>query len=240
MAEEIVIIYTIQFDICPIHIQAIILCAPPHSSTYRRHLHMKQTILDRYERNTEGRIIIDVAASQVEELYNNYDRSAPYIRRDLEKNLVNYLIDCAKEIVPQPFVVMFTLKIPPDESRESRVRNSVNAYFMYLQEIEGNKIIEMFRRSAIMFSIGITILFLSVYVNHAVGEEHSIVAMVFAEGLTIAAWVSLWESLAIVLIEWLPYRKNILLYRELADAELIFRSGNAEAGRIDMPLTSDG
>jgi hypothetical protein len=197
---------------------------------------MKQTILDRYERNSQGRIIIDVTASQVEDLYNNYDRSAPYIRRDLERNLVSYLIDCAKEITPKPFLVRFTLKIPPDESRESRVRNSVNAYFMYLQEIEGNKIIEMFRRSAIMFSIGITILFLSVYANHAIGEKHSIVAMVFAEGLTIAAWVSLWESLAIVLIEWRPYRKNILLYRELAGAELIFRSGEADYGRNGTPL----
>jgi len=99
----------------------------------------------------------------------------------------------------------------------------VNAYFLYLAETERQKIMQMFRRSAILFGIGLAILFLSVSVNQALGAERSVVANVFAEGLTIAAWVSLWESLAIFLIEWFPHRKSIRLYQRLADAELIFR-----------------
>jgi hypothetical protein len=51
-----------------------------------------------------------------------------------------------------------------------------------------------------------------------------VTANVFAEGLTVAAWVSLWEALAVLLIEWFPHRKNIVLYRRLANAELVFRS----------------
>lgn len=47
-------------------------------------------------------------------------------------------------------------------------------------------------------------------------------AYVFAEGLIVAAWVSLWESLAIFMVEWFPLRKNTKLYRLLAEAELIF------------------
>ena len=45
-----------------------------------------------------------------------------------------------------------------------------------------------------------------------------------SQGLTIAAWVSLWEALAIFLVEWFPHRKNIALYRRLARARLVFRS----------------
>lgn len=186
---------------------------------------MKQTVLDRYERNVDASIIIDVAASRMEELYNDYDRSAPYIRRDLDQDLVNYLIDCAKEVRIKPFIIRFTLHKYPDKAKQSRVCNSVKAYFLYLAEIEGQEIMQMFHRAAILFSIGIAILFLSVSVNHLLGEERSIVANVFAEGLTIAAWVSLWESLAIILLEWFPHRKMVLLYRQLANAELIFRPG---------------
>jgi hypothetical protein len=184
---------------------------------------MKRSVLDRYERIVGGSLIIDVSAAQVEELYNDYDRSAPYIRRDLDQDLVDYLIECAKEIMPEAFVVRFTLSQPPDNVRQSRVRQSVNAYFLYLAEVERQKVIEMFRRSVILFSIGIAILFLSVLTNKALGEESSVVANVFADGLTVAAWVSLWESLAVFLIEWFPHRKSILLYRRLADAELVFR-----------------
>ena len=66
---------------------------------------MKRSVLDRYERIVGGSLIIDVSAAQVEELYNDYDRSAPYIRRDLDQDLVDYLIECAKEIMPEAFVV---------------------------------------------------------------------------------------------------------------------------------------
>lgn len=195
---------------------------------------MKRTVLSRYERTASDKIIIDVAASQVEELYEDYDKCAPYIRRDLDQNLVDYLIDCAKEIRQVPFVIRFTLSQPPDNSSQARIGRSVDAYFQYLAEVEQHKIMQLFRRSAILFSIGLAILFLSVFVNQALGEERSVVANVFAEGLTIAAWVSMWESLAIFLIEWPPHRKNIHLYRKLAATELIFRpeaTNPAEASR---------
>lgn len=188
---------------------------------------MKPTALARYERTVGGSIIIDVAAAQVEDLYSNYDRSLPYIRRDLDQDLVDYLIDCAREVRREPFVVRFTLSQPPENDRQSRICRSVNEYFLYLAETERQKIMQMFRRSAIFFSLGIAILFLSVLVNQALGAERPVVANVFAEGLTIAAWVSLWESLAIFLIEWPPHRKSVRLYRQLANAELLFRPGTA-------------
>ena len=184
---------------------------------------MKQTVLARYEKTVNGNVIMDVTTSQVEELYENYDRSAPYIRRDLDRDLVEYLIECAKEVRPEPFVIRFTFNQPAKKDEQSRIYESVNAYFLYLAESEGEKIRQMFRRCAILFSIGLVILFLSVSLNQTLGEERSVVANVFAEGLTIAAWVSLWESLAILLLEWFPYRKNIRLYCHLANAELIFR-----------------
>ncbi len=86
----------------------------------------------------------------------------------------------------------------------------------------------MFRRSAILFTIGLGILFVSVWVNRLLGVERSVTANVFAEGLTVAAWVSLWEAPAVFLIEWFPHRRNVLLYRRLAHAKLVFRSA-AEA-----------
>lgn len=183
---------------------------------------MRRTVLNRYARADDGRIVIDVAATRVKDLYNNFDKSAPYIRRDLDQDLCDYLVTCAMELKREPFVVRFTLENRPDDSRQSRIRRSINAYFLYLGEIEQQKVTQMFRKAAILSCVGLAILFLSVSVNQALGSERSVVANVFAQGLTVAAWVSLWESLAILLIEWFPHRKNILLYRRLADAEVIF------------------
>lgn len=183
---------------------------------------MRRAVLNRYERAFDGSIVVDVAAKRLEDLYNDFDKSAPYIRRDLDQGLVDYLIDCAREIGREPFVIRFTLSHTPDEAKLLRIQRSVNGYFLYLIETVKQQVMQMFRRSAILFSIGLAILFVSVSVNQLLGVERSVVANVFAEGLTVAAWVSLWEALAVFLIEWFPHRKNIDLYRRLAHAQLTF------------------
>lgn len=184
---------------------------------------MRRVVLNRYERDGEGNIVIDVAATRVNELYNDFDKSAPYIRRDLDPDLADYLTGCARELGRAPFLVRFTLVHPPDEEKISRIRRSLNTYFLYLVESEIRMILKMFRRSAILFAIGLGILFASVSLNRLLGPDRSVTANVFAEGLTVAAWVSLWEALAIFLIEWFPHRKNVQIYRRLANARIVFR-----------------
>jgi hypothetical protein len=104
----------------------------------------------------------------------------------------------------------------------------VNNYFLYLAATEKRRILTMFRRSLVLFCIGLGILFVSVSVNRALGTDRSVVANVFAEGLTVAAWVSLWEALAVFLIGWFPHRRNIQLYDRLAHTPLRF--GQADSG----------
>ncbi len=183
---------------------------------------MKQRTLNRYEKTSDGHIVIDVAAARIEVLYNDFDKNSPFIRRDLDQDLVDYLIACARELKRESFILRFTLDQAPDEEKQSRIRRSVHAYFMYLVEGEQQLVLQMFRRSGVLFCIGLAILFLAVSVNRSLGVERSVVANVFAEGLTVAAWVSLWESLAVFMIEWFPLRKNKALYRLLADSEIIF------------------
>ena len=56
---------------------------------------MKRHLLSRYERGVDGSILIDVTATRTEDLYSDFDRSAPYVRRDLDQDLVDYLVYCA-------------------------------------------------------------------------------------------------------------------------------------------------
>lgn len=200
---------------------------------------MRRKVLSRYEKDGQGNIILDVSARRVEDLYNDFDKSAPYIRRDLDQDFADYLIECARELGRVPFKIRFTLDNPPDEPRSVRIQRSLNTYFLYMAANEIRKILKMFRRSMILFIIGLGILFAAVSLNRLLGPERSVTANVFAEGLTIAAWVSLWESLAIFLVEWFPHRRNIVLYRRLAYAELVYRSkteleSNQAKGSLDI------
>lgn len=190
---------------------------------------VKPDILNRYERDEAGNRIIDIAADRVEDLYDDFDRCSPYARRDLDEGLVDYLIASARELAGVPIAIRFTWAAPAEEAKLTRIRHSLDAYFRYLAEKERLQIAVMLRRSAIFFATGLAILFASVWVNRALGPEPSIVGNVLGEGLTLVAWISLWEALATCLVEWPPYRRNVHLYRRLAGVPLIFRSEPAQA-----------
>lgn len=185
---------------------------------------MRRDILGRYEHDAAGNSVIDVAAARVEDLYNNFDKSAPYSRRDLDGDLADYLVGCARELGNARFLIRFTLATPPGGQRLSGIRSSLESYFLYRAEIETQNRHRMIRRSAILLAMGVSILAVTAWLNRGDAPGRSIVINVLGEGLLIVAWISLWEALATFLVEWFPHRRNVLLYRRIARAPFVFRT----------------
>lgn len=184
---------------------------------------MKKMILGRYELTDDDQVIIDVSIRTVEDLYNNFDRTAPYMKKDLDQEFVDYIIDCVREIGVNDFVIRVTLSRKPDELIMERVRRSIDTFFHYLQEIEHRKLDVMFKRSFKLFGIGLALLALAIAATRHFSSGEGVLAEVFAQGLTIAAWVSLWEAIANLFVEWHPHTKNIRLYERVTKAPVIFR-----------------
>jgi hypothetical protein len=184
---------------------------------------MSKAVQSRYERDLHGTLCIDVAADKAEDLYNNFDRNAPYIRRDLDQDLVDYLSECATELYPQTFAIRFTFNQHHDDETLARIRHSIATFFQYLAEQERELQRRMFTRSGIFLLVGIAILAGSVLLNRWLGVDRGVVANVFAEGLTVAAWIALWEALAVFLVEWYPRRRQLRIYTTLANVPLLFR-----------------
>jgi hypothetical protein len=196
---------------------------------------MEKRILERYARTGDGRLAVDVAAARIEDLYSCYDRSAPYLKKDLEPELVDYLVECARELGGESFVLRFSLDSAIDTEGAARLKESVKRYFLYLKHLEFRELKNMFRTSLILLAVGIGILTLSVWLNRQIEVHETVVGRVFAEGLTVAAWVSLWEALATFLINWAPHRRRIRLYERIAGAPLLFGA----AGPATTPSSDD-
>ena len=184
---------------------------------------VKKRILDRYERTSEGRLIIDVAARRVEELYENFDKSAPYHRKDLDEDLVAYLAGCAREIGTPDFVVRFTFEQQPSPELTDMVRSGMHTFFMYRVDLEYTAMNKMLRTSLLLLLTGILILALSLWVNlhFSSSGSTSFLNRFFAEGLTIVAWVSIWEGLATFMVNWAPHLFRIRLFRKIARAPIL-------------------
>lgn len=184
---------------------------------------MKKSIIARYERTEKGEVIIDASVRTVEDLYNNFDRTAPYLRKDLDQEFVDYVTDCVREIGREPFTIQISLSAMPGEDVMDRVRRSIRTYFLYLQETDRRAIRNMLRRSIVLFVIGLALLVPAIVMTRRASSSEGVLAEVFAQGLTVAAWVSLWEAIANLFIEWYPHRHDIKQYGRVTDAPVIFR-----------------
>lgn len=189
---------------------------------------MKKNILERYEKNENGEIIINISAHKIEDLYDNYDRKSHFLKKDLNHDLVEYIIDSVSEIDSELFLIEFSLEQESTDEAISRVRNSVKIFFLYMKELELRKMKGMIRTSIILLFTGLVLAGMSVLMNHSEWGKESIIGGVIAEGLTVAAWVSLWESLATFLIKWMPYKNKISLYQKISDSKVTFSFSDEE------------
>lgn len=189
---------------------------------------MRREILDRYARTADDKLIISIATDRIEDLYNNFDKHTPYVKKELDQNLTEYLIDSVSEIGDDDFVIQFTLPVRPNEDMMSRVRKSIQNYFIYLKELESREMARMTRTSFILFFIGVIILFLSVWINEQFAVEQTVIVKVFAEGLNVAAWVSLWNAIATFLINWQPHRRQIKMYDNVSKASVLFQEATLD------------
>lgn len=182
---------------------------------------MEKTILNRYARTPDGKVIIDIAAGRIEDLYNQLDGVSPYSRKDLDSNVASYLLECAREIGSAPFVIRLNLAKEPAIALMGWIRNSIRGYFLYCKELEQRRIRRMLLTSSLLLVVGIGILAGVIRMNQILPVERGILTGALLEGLTVAAWVTMWESLASFLVRWLPRRNETRLLDRIAHAPVL-------------------
>lgn len=188
----------------------------------------KYAILDRYPRTEDGRIIIDIAAVRIEDLFDNFDKATPYAKKDLDTDFYTYLVDSIREIGKEPFVIQITLEVRPEPARWHSATEGIRNFFIYTRQLKMREMGMLFRTSFILLGIGAAVMMLSIWVHRTFSAEYNVFRFMFAEGLTVAAWVLLWESLASFLIEWPPFRRQIRWYKRIAGAPITYQAHTQE------------
>lgn len=184
---------------------------------------MKRSIIDRYEMNDSRQVVVDVSVRSVEDLFDRFDRSAPYLKKDLDPQFVDYLIGCAQELGRREFAIRINLTIPAAAENRQRVKQSIRNYLYYLQQITVQELKAMFQRSLVLFGLGLALLTLAIVAGQQIVHDGSVPGQILTEGLTVAAWVSLWQALANLLIEWQPHRRKLVVYRRIVAAPVQFQ-----------------
>ncbi len=185
---------------------------------------MRQEILSRYEKSPNNEIIINITIDKIEDLYSNFDRKSPFLKKDLNENFVNYLIESVQEIEDKAFLIRIDLESVPAVDSLPRIKNSIHNFFYYLKELKSKQMRTKAKTSAILLFVGLFLASISIVLHARAAASEMLFLSVLAEGLSVAAWVALWESLATFLIEFIPFRKRIKLYDRIAHADVIIHT----------------
>jgi len=193
---------------------------------------LKQDISSRYESDSRKRLAIDVSVGRIAELFEDFDSAASYVKKDLDQDFVDYLIDSVREIGRYDFVIRIHLPVLVHENHRKRLRESIKRYFMYLELLERRKLGKMLWRSFLLFLMGMLLLALSMFLKGNIEHVTGVVKELLTEGLTVAAWVSLWSAFASLIFELGRRISNIRLFRRIASREVVFKerelAGNSQ------------
>ncbi|MFW5780771.1 MAG: hypothetical protein ACOCWI_04910 [Bacillota bacterium] len=142
------------------------------------------------EKEKSYHVVVDLDTYR--DVYSEWDYS-PMTNRDLDDDLLEYLMDCSGEVgLKRKMVIDFY--IPKDIVNKKREEKSIKGfhhYFFYrirkIQSQRGRK----FRKLGALLVIGFLFIALANLLNLFIEDEFII--NLISEGLFIGAWVALWE-----------------------------------------------
>lgn len=184
---------------------------------------MKQHISSRYESYSSTQLAIDVSVGRIEELFEDFDSAASYVKKDLDQDFVEYLIDSVKEIRKHDFIIRINLPHHVQDKYYDRLRKSIKNYFSYLELLERRKLKKMLLRSSLLFGLGMSLLAISMLLHGNVQHLKGVMQSLMSEGLTVAAWVSLWSASANLIFELPGIFTDIKMFRRIGSREVIFK-----------------
>ena len=181
---------------------------------------MKKNILDRYDKTIENEIIIKISTNKFENLFDNFDMSSSFLKKDLSQQLVDYIIESVSEISNEKFIIKFYFKEKIEQENILHLKKSFDSYFNYLEELEKNKMREQVKNSFIFMLIGVFFITLSILLE----VNQQLTYRIISEGLMIAGWVSMWGAMATILVKWLPLSKKLKLFKKIVNSKIEFEN----------------
>ncbi len=182
---------------------------------------MSVNILDRYDRTKDGSYVVSFRVDSYKALFNEYDFSSSFAKRDLKEDFVEYLIDCVEEIGRRNFIVRAHIpKREKSQKIEGRLKESIRNYFLYLIKLSRKEIRRITTKIFFNFSLSITLLVIIFFVSKGREESSSVLFMIFNEGLYVAIWVLMWPVFSDFLFDLRNEFRKIKFYRRIINARL--------------------
>ena len=169
-----------------------------------------------------GAYIIEVGLRKYTDVFNEWD-PAPFKRRDLDPDLVQFLEECSSEI-PMKFPLLLLFHLPEEKhssDSEEWIITGVNSFFNHTKDLMLKKIKQANRRILFDTLLGFLFLFLAIILEK-IFQVHFLLKILL-EGVFIGGWVFLWEAFYCFFFENRGLYSNLKQYKRFSRATIHFK-----------------
>ncbi len=174
-----------------------------------------------------GKNTIEMKIRSTDHLFDGRD-PAPFREKDLDEDAVEYITSSLREL---PDDQPTQLKLYFSEPRSVRdnvtaLKEAIRHHFEYEVEMKRRERRHILRVALRAMFIGLSFLFVCIYLSTFINAEASIFHRYVSEGLNILGWYSMWKPIYFGLYEWWPTRDDEILLKRASelDIDIVFRN----------------
>lgn len=168
-----------------------------------------------------GESVVDLHLAGIERLFDNRD-PAPFRERDLDPDLVEYMLAVGEDLLAQPARIVFWL----DKScQPNEIETAFRGHFEYELERVDRRRRRARRTGQLSLLVAVVLITGLLAVAQLVGRLTGALAAGLKEGLTISCWVLMWRPVEVLVYEWIPWRRQRTIIRKLLAIPIDVRDG---------------
>lgn len=211
---------------------------------FRRRVPLGEQLSARYERSSQGQVIIPICLPSIETMLTPFERFSlaatpshnPHLSDlNLNPELVDYLFRRLAEIDHE--VPLLRLQITNPMANDSAVETHavplsplaseqalqglIHQYFTYLANSKGQNLQRLVRDSILMSLLGFGALALSIFLESLPPSDYGGLSIsLLAQGVTVFGWLTLWEGCVNFLWTWQPIYRQLRMCQQMQQAKI--------------------
>lgn len=172
----------------------------------------------------DNKFIVHANIPSYAALFENYDYTSSFYKRDINEKLVDYLLECAKEIGHRnAFVIRFVLPHKEkSETEEGDIITGFKNYFDYLTTLSRKEIGLALKRMLIHMVIATLVLLLWLFFVTRSAETQLLQQPSLISGLIVAVWVLMLTGISRFLFRVQTQVSHIRLLKKIKQSPIQF------------------
>lgn len=152
-----------------------------------------------------------------------FDEGGPHRKRKIRKVAEEFIVEEAKAF-PRKTPIKISIYLPAGKAvSQDKFVSAIHGHFAYCKEKTARERKRTIQYGWRILAIAFVILGIALSLSHMLSNlfPHNSIAGTAVESLNILGWVAFWKPVELLLYDWYPFSRNMVLYTRLEQSEVL-------------------